>query len=161
MTLCDPTDYSPPGSSAHWISQARIPEWVAISYFKGSSRPRDQTCISCLLRWEADSYRRASLGGPYAVYFTVGKSLSLVTHSAILSVSGYALGHVGPYFPDQGLNPHPPALQAQSLNHWTTRKVPHQMFNKPLPCGRNGPKCFSYNNLFTRQLLLLPCSLHY
>ena len=30
-TLCDPTDYSPPGSSVHGISQARILEWVAIS----------------------------------------------------------------------------------------------------------------------------------
>ena len=32
-TLCDPTDYSPPGSSVHGILQARILAWVAISYF--------------------------------------------------------------------------------------------------------------------------------
>ena len=31
-TLCDPMDYSPPGSSVHGNLQARIPEWVAISY---------------------------------------------------------------------------------------------------------------------------------
>ena len=31
-TLCDPTDYSPPGSSVHGILQARILEWVAISF---------------------------------------------------------------------------------------------------------------------------------
>ena len=31
-TLCDPRDYSPPGSSVHGILQARIPEWVAISF---------------------------------------------------------------------------------------------------------------------------------
>ena len=37
LTLCDPTDYSPPVSSVHGISQARILEWVAISYSKGSS----------------------------------------------------------------------------------------------------------------------------
>ena len=36
-TLCDPTDCSPPGSSVHGISLARILEWVAISYSKGSS----------------------------------------------------------------------------------------------------------------------------
>ena len=36
-TLCDPTDGSPPGSSVHWISQARIPEWVAISSSRVSS----------------------------------------------------------------------------------------------------------------------------
>ena len=31
-TLCDPVDYSPPGSSVHRILQARILEWVAISF---------------------------------------------------------------------------------------------------------------------------------
>ena len=40
-TLCDPMD--PPGSSVHGILQARILEWVAISFSKGSSRPRVQT----------------------------------------------------------------------------------------------------------------------
>ena len=38
-TLCDPLDYSPPGSSVHGILQARILEWVAISFSKGSSWP--------------------------------------------------------------------------------------------------------------------------
>ena len=41
----------PPGSSAHGISQARISEWVAISFSRGSSWPRDRTCISCTGRW--------------------------------------------------------------------------------------------------------------
>ena len=40
-----------PGYSVYGISQARIPEWVAISYSKASSQPRDQTCISCISRW--------------------------------------------------------------------------------------------------------------
>ena len=35
--LCDPVDYSPPGSSIHGILQARILEWVAISFSRGSS----------------------------------------------------------------------------------------------------------------------------
>ena len=39
-TLCDPMDCSPPGSSVHGISLARILEWVAISYSRGSSQPR-------------------------------------------------------------------------------------------------------------------------
>ena len=42
LTLCDPMDYSLPGSSVHGILQARILEWVAISFSKGSSWPRDQ-----------------------------------------------------------------------------------------------------------------------
>ena len=46
MTLCDSMDYSLPGSSVHGILQARILEWVAISPFRGSSRPRDLTCAS-------------------------------------------------------------------------------------------------------------------
>ena len=45
-TLCDPMDCSPPGSSVHGILQARILEWVAISFSRGSSWPRDQTRVS-------------------------------------------------------------------------------------------------------------------
>ena len=43
-------DCSPPGSSVHGIPQARIQEWFAISFSRGSSRPRDQTCVSCIGR---------------------------------------------------------------------------------------------------------------
>ena len=49
--LYNPMDCSPPGSSVQGILQARILEWVAISFLRGSSWPRDQThifCISCL-----------------------------------------------------------------------------------------------------------------
>ena len=45
-TLCDPMDCSPPGSSVHVISQARVLEWVAISFSRGSSGPRDWTWVS-------------------------------------------------------------------------------------------------------------------
>ena len=45
-TLCDSTDCSPPGSSVHGISQARILEWVAIPFSRGSLRPMDGTQIS-------------------------------------------------------------------------------------------------------------------
>ena len=46
LTLSDAMGCSPPGSSVHGISQARILEWVALSFFRVSSRPRDQTQIS-------------------------------------------------------------------------------------------------------------------
>ena len=49
-----PMDYSLPGSFVHGIFQARILEWVAISYSRGSSQSREQTCISCIFcigRW--------------------------------------------------------------------------------------------------------------
>ena len=41
-----PVDCSPPGSSVHGILQARLLEWVAISFSRGSSRPRDRTQVS-------------------------------------------------------------------------------------------------------------------
>ena len=47
-SLCDPVDCSLPGSSVLGISQARILEWVAISFSRGSSQPRDGTPISYL-----------------------------------------------------------------------------------------------------------------
>ena len=46
LTLCNPMDCSLPGSSVHGIFQARILEWVAISFSRGSSRPRDQARVS-------------------------------------------------------------------------------------------------------------------
>ena len=45
-TLCDPKDCSLPGSSIYGIFQARILEWVAISFSRGSSQPRDWTRVS-------------------------------------------------------------------------------------------------------------------
>ena len=41
QTLCDPMDCNPPGSSVHGISQARILEWVVISFPRGSFQPKD------------------------------------------------------------------------------------------------------------------------
>ena len=46
--LCDPMDGSPQCSSVHGILQARILEWVAIPFFRGSSWPRDRTQVSCV-----------------------------------------------------------------------------------------------------------------
>ena len=45
-TLCDPEDCSSPGSSIHGVLQARILEWVAISFSRGSSWLRDRTQVS-------------------------------------------------------------------------------------------------------------------
>ena len=53
-TLCDPMDCSLRSSSIHGILQARILEWVAISFSRGPSWPRDQihiSCVSCIGRW--------------------------------------------------------------------------------------------------------------
>ena len=63
---CKPMDCSPPGSSVHGIFQARILEWVAISFSRESSWPKDQThvsCVSCIAGrfftlWQADETQR-------------------------------------------------------------------------------------------------------
>ena len=47
LTLCDPMDCSPPGSSVHGIFHARILEWVAISSSRGSCLPMDRAHVSC------------------------------------------------------------------------------------------------------------------
>ena len=47
-TLGNPIDCSPPGSSVHGIFQARILKWVAISFSRGSSWPRNRTSVSCV-----------------------------------------------------------------------------------------------------------------
>ena len=49
-TLWDPINCRPPGSSVHGILQARILEWVAVSSFRRSFRPRDWTWVSCIGR---------------------------------------------------------------------------------------------------------------
>jgi len=46
-TLCDPLHCSSPGSSVHGISLARILEWIAILFSRGSAWPRDWTWVSC------------------------------------------------------------------------------------------------------------------
>ena len=46
--LWDPMDYSPPGSTIYGIFQARILEWVALSFYKGSTQPKDWSCVHCI-----------------------------------------------------------------------------------------------------------------
>ena len=64
MTLCDPMDCSPPGSTIQGIFQARILEWVAVSSSRGSSWTREWThvfCISCIGRWILYSWAKEAL----------------------------------------------------------------------------------------------------
>jgi len=60
-TLCDPMDCSLPGSSVHEIFQAIVLEWIAISFSRGSSQPRDWTLVSrivdrCFTAWANKNY---------------------------------------------------------------------------------------------------------
>ena len=67
--LCNPMDCSAPGSSVHGILQARILDWVSISFSRGSSLPRDGSsfsCISCTGRQTL--YHKRHLGSPYQIW---------------------------------------------------------------------------------------------
>ena len=73
LTLCDPMDYSLSGSSVHGIFQTRIPEWVAISFSRRSSRSRDWTWVSHIIG------RRFTVWAPYDPTI-LGIQLSLGVH---------------------------------------------------------------------------------
>ena len=85
LTLCDPVDL--PGSSIHGILQARILEWVAISFSRGSSRPRDRTQVTagrCFNLWatrEAHQLQR--------IFFDEIGNVQLMTPSFVLLPTFY------------------------------------------------------------------------
>ena len=62
-TLCDPMDCSLPCSSVHGIFQARVLEWGAIAFSRGSSQPGDRTWVSRIVG--RCSYRLSHQGSPY------------------------------------------------------------------------------------------------
>ena len=68
-TLCNPMDCSLPGSSIHGIFQARVLEWVAISFSRRSSWPRDWTQVSCIVgrRFTVWPTREVKEGGLYQI----------------------------------------------------------------------------------------------
>ena len=68
--VCDSRDCSPPVSSVHWISQAGILEWVAISFSRKSSQPRDRTQVFCI-------------AGPDSLLLSHQGSLHVSIHSLI------------------------------------------------------------------------------
>ena len=84
--LCDPMNCSPPGSSVLGIFQARILEWVAISFSRGSPPHRDQNFISCtglFPRWIL--YHWCRLGCPFCFILFFKCSLALYCFIILLS----------------------------------------------------------------------------
>ena len=65
MTLCNPIDCGPPGSFVHGIFQARILEWVTISFYRDLP---NQGLSTSSLHWQADSLPLHSLGSPITIY---------------------------------------------------------------------------------------------
>ena len=81
VSHCNPMDGSPPGSSVHEIFQERILEWVAISFSRGSSQPRDCTQVSCTVR--------------QILYYSVQFRCSVVSNS----LQPHGLYHASPLCP--------------------------------------------------------------
>ena len=85
-----------------------------------SSVPRNRHFCRKLQRWHhlyASHFMRQGMGN-FFFFFLINS----------FDCPGSQLWHVGSSIPNQGLNPGPPALGAQSLNHWTTREIPELLF---------------------------------
>ena len=74
-TLCDPMDCSLPGSSVHGLFQARVLEWVAISFSRGSFQSRDRTQSPAL---QADSLLSERLMKPNSYAVSLFPAISLL-----------------------------------------------------------------------------------
>ena len=75
-TLCDPVDCSLPGSSIHGTFQARVLEWGAISFSRGSSQPRDRTRVSCPAGRFFTDWAIREAGNGKIIFFTWGRAVS-------------------------------------------------------------------------------------
>ena len=84
--FCNPRDCSPPGSSVHGILQARILEWVTISYSRGASQSRDLL----LCHWQADSLPLRHLGSPLFIYTATKMRFSKYLHFSSFSLPKYS-----------------------------------------------------------------------
>ena len=86
-TLCDTMDCILPSSSVWWILQAGILESVAMPSSRGSSWPRDQIHISCLLHLQAGSLSLAPPGKPKFLSYTTIKSKSIMERAEFNLIS--------------------------------------------------------------------------
>ena len=98
-TLHNPMDYSLSGASVHGILQARILEWVAVPFSRGSSQLKDQTQVSCIA------------GRFFFTIIATGKPKNIEVGS---------LSPLQWIFPTQGLNPGLPHYRQilYCLSHW-------------------------------------------
>ena len=143
-THCDPMDCSLPDSSVRGIFQARVLEWVPISFSRGSSRPKDRiraSCISCIGRQilyhsttmkylKVKSFSRVRLfATPWTVAYQAPQS---VEFSRQEYWSGFPFPSPGD-LPNPGIEPRSPALQADALLSEPPGKLPwntRPMFKK-------------------------------
>ena len=92
-SLCGPMDCSPPGSSVPGALQARVLEWIAIPSFRGSSRPRDQTCNCCLA---GKFFPTATPGKPHCLPYQGAKQSHEKFQNSGRRAKTKLLGHLWP-----------------------------------------------------------------
>ena len=138
LTLWNPIDCGTPDSFVQGISQARILEWVAIPFSRGSSQHRDRICVSCIsCRWIL--YHRATGRLNVFTYMKERKKVKLLScvqlSAALWTVAHHSLSMgfsrqaywSGLPFPtpgdllDPGIEPRFPSLQVDSII-WATRE---------------------------------------
>ena len=96
---------SSPSSSVHWIFQARILEWAAVSYSRGSFQPRDGTrisCVSCLSKWIL--YRLGSLKVDLFFLPSVGKANIIQSTEGLNRTKGWRKEKLSLSLPQAGLD---------------------------------------------------------
>ena len=129
-TFCNPMDCSPPGFSIHGIFQARILEWVAVSFSRRSSWPRDRTWVSHIAGrcFPIQNVMRTSWFHYYPFlhfFFTVFiEFVTILLLSYVLACWPQSTWDLSS--PTRGWT-WTPCIGRQSLNHWATREV-------PIPC---------------------------
>ena len=146
-TLCDPMDCSLSGSSVHGIFQVRVLKWIAISYSRGSSQPRNRTQVSriagrCFAVWAAREAPYIHYIYMLFVYFCIWLCQVLDVALRIFDL-GYSVQNlltvacrsfscgmrilncsIWDLAPLLEIKPRFPALGEWSLSHWTTREAP-------------------------------------
>ena len=80
LTLCNPMDCSPPGSSVHGISQARILEQVGLPFPSPGDLPNPGIELQCLLQWQVGSSPLGPLGSP--TYMKICATAPVIAHKA-------------------------------------------------------------------------------
>ena len=162
-------DCSPPGSSVHGICWARTLEWVAISFFRGSSHPgifpsRDQTCVSCITGrfFTAEPLPKNSTRSSLCIWNEIQNGKTLHDFAPSASPAIFVLGYV-PTTLDF-------ILFLKTLNSFFPRSLCiycclNQRLSPPLMVSAFSPSCLSSKvreaiDLFTfLSETCLPCSL--
>ena len=134
--------YSLPGSSVHGISQAKVLEWIAIFFSRGSSQPMDRTHVSCIHRW-------------ILYHWATREALSafrkcLISHYP-LSIVGEASQFIGDKVSNEGGNNSSEVWYFRTCDLYPTNKFP--LFLWEIMHGKstwliNSGLCFPWHTLY-------------